>query len=213
MSDPIYGIEPSEFDKRLCIKCVTYATRDSIYISKETFFPMQLLSGGILSHFICLFNNFIQWALTIFTSFPKSTPLPYPNNFVSSFYSLIKSNLCCIYIHGHVGFHWSMVDLPVATLLKNTDSLCWQIVMSAWHRLDSFVKRKHQLGKCTFADMVVYAFSPKAFWKLVSKNKQNVYDLSTQKPEARDSWVQRQILDTQWALEHPKETYLENQKF
>ncbi|XP_035310031.1 cancer/testis antigen 55-like [Cricetulus griseus] len=48
MSDPIYGIEPSEFDKRLCIKCVTYATRDSIYISKETFFPMQLLSGGFL---------------------------------------------------------------------------------------------------------------------------------------------------------------------
>ncbi|XP_040599840.1 cancer/testis antigen 55-like isoform X2 [Mesocricetus auratus] len=48
MSDPIYGIEPSEFDKRLCIKCVTYATPDSIYISKETFFPMQLLSGGDL---------------------------------------------------------------------------------------------------------------------------------------------------------------------
>ncbi|XP_041493295.1 cancer/testis antigen 55-like [Microtus oregoni] len=48
MSDPIYGIEPSEFDKRLCIKCVTYATRDNIFISKETFFPMQLLSGGFL---------------------------------------------------------------------------------------------------------------------------------------------------------------------
>ncbi|CAO2622044.1 Cancer/testis antigen 55, partial [Lemmus lemmus] len=46
MSDPIYGIEPSEFDKRFCIKCVTYVTRDNIYISKEMFFPMQLLSGG-----------------------------------------------------------------------------------------------------------------------------------------------------------------------
>ncbi|XP_051034572.1 cancer/testis antigen 55-like [Phodopus roborovskii] len=48
MSDPIYGIEPSEFDKRLCIKCVTYATQDNIYISKGTFFPMKLLSGGFL---------------------------------------------------------------------------------------------------------------------------------------------------------------------
>ncbi|XP_052605870.1 cancer/testis antigen 55-like [Peromyscus californicus insignis] len=48
VSDPIYGIEPSEFDKRLCIKCVTYTTRDNIYISEETFFPMQLLSGGFL---------------------------------------------------------------------------------------------------------------------------------------------------------------------
>ncbi|XP_052026306.1 cancer/testis antigen 55-like [Apodemus sylvaticus] len=46
ISDPIYGIEPSEVDKRLCIKCITAATRDNIYISKETFFPIQLLSGA-----------------------------------------------------------------------------------------------------------------------------------------------------------------------
>ncbi|KAL6085125.1 hypothetical protein STEG23_027045 [Scotinomys teguina] len=48
VSDAIYGIEPSEFDKRLCIKIVTYTTRDNIYISEETFFPMQLFSGGFL---------------------------------------------------------------------------------------------------------------------------------------------------------------------
>ncbi|XP_038956303.1 cancer/testis antigen 55-like [Rattus norvegicus] len=47
MSDPIYGIEPSEADRRLCIKCITAATQDSIYVSKETFFPIQLLSGGL----------------------------------------------------------------------------------------------------------------------------------------------------------------------
>eukprot|EP00073_Rattus_norvegicus_P033060 XP_006257191.1 PREDICTED: cancer/testis antigen 55-like [Rattus norvegicus] len=46
MSDPIYGIEPSEADRRLCIKCITAATQDSIYVSKETFFPIQLLSGA-----------------------------------------------------------------------------------------------------------------------------------------------------------------------
>ncbi|XP_028640666.1 cancer/testis antigen 55-like, partial [Grammomys surdaster] len=46
MSDPIYGIEPSEVDKRLCIKCVTAVTQDSIYISEETFFPVHLLSGA-----------------------------------------------------------------------------------------------------------------------------------------------------------------------
>lgn len=48
MSDPIYAIEPSEFDKRLCIKCMTYATQDNIFISQETFFPMQLFSGGMV---------------------------------------------------------------------------------------------------------------------------------------------------------------------
>lgn len=60
----------------------------------------------------------------IFTSL--STPLLSPLNFVSSVFSHcffssfpIKSNLCYTYILQLVAFHWGLVHLPGATLLRN----------------------------------------------------------------------------------------------
>lgn len=106
---------------------------------------------------------------------PHIHPLHYPPNFVSFLFPLIKSDLHCLYICECVAFHWSMVDLPVATFLKNTDSLdsLYQlIVMSTWHRLESGGKREYQLRNCPGMGMVVYAFGLNTFWNLVSKNKQ-----------------------------------------
>ncbi|XP_034341894.1 cancer/testis antigen 55-like [Arvicanthis niloticus] len=40
------GSEPSKLGRRLCIKCVTSVTEDNIYISKDTFFPLCMFSGG-----------------------------------------------------------------------------------------------------------------------------------------------------------------------
>ncbi|XP_034341897.2 cancer/testis antigen 55-like [Arvicanthis niloticus] len=40
------GSEPSKLGRRLCIKCVTSITEDNIYISKDTFFPLCMFSGG-----------------------------------------------------------------------------------------------------------------------------------------------------------------------
>ncbi|XP_076418249.1 uncharacterized protein LOC143270883 [Peromyscus maniculatus bairdii] len=45
MTDPVDGTEPSDLDRELCIKCVTSVTQDSIYIDKETSFPVHLFSG------------------------------------------------------------------------------------------------------------------------------------------------------------------------
>lgn len=51
MTDPVDGTEQSELDRELCIKCVTSVTQDSIYIDKETSFPVHLFSGGKIYSF------------------------------------------------------------------------------------------------------------------------------------------------------------------
>ncbi|CAH6780029.1 cancer/testis antigen 55 [Phodopus roborovskii] len=45
MTNPVGGTELSDINRRLCIRCVTSVTQDNIYISRETFFPVQLFSG------------------------------------------------------------------------------------------------------------------------------------------------------------------------
>ncbi|XP_050997869.1 cancer/testis antigen 55-like [Acomys russatus] len=45
MTDPVESTEPSKFDRRLCIRCITSVTQDSIYISKDASFPKHLFNG------------------------------------------------------------------------------------------------------------------------------------------------------------------------
>ncbi|XP_035294220.1 cancer/testis antigen 55-like isoform X1, partial [Cricetulus griseus] len=45
MNNSVGGTEASDLDRELCISCVTSVTQDNVYISQETFFPVQLFSG------------------------------------------------------------------------------------------------------------------------------------------------------------------------
>ncbi|XP_059106757.1 cancer/testis antigen 55-like [Peromyscus eremicus] len=51
VTNPVDGTEQSDLDRELCIKCVSSVTQDSIYIDKETSFPVHLFSGGKIYSF------------------------------------------------------------------------------------------------------------------------------------------------------------------
>ncbi|XP_076417857.1 cancer/testis antigen 55-like [Peromyscus maniculatus bairdii] len=112
VSDPIYGIEPSEFDKRLCIKCVTYTTGDNIYISEETFFPMQLLSGGFLP--------FKGDLLLVEYSLKPGTP-NITINAVSFLNSQNMDEVCVTSIDGRTGIVDDIIFFTEDSLQKPTD--------------------------------------------------------------------------------------------
>ncbi|XP_059107539.1 cancer/testis antigen 55-like [Peromyscus eremicus] len=48
VTNPVDGTEQSDLDRELCIKCVSSVTQDSIYIDKETSFPVHLFSGEFM---------------------------------------------------------------------------------------------------------------------------------------------------------------------
>ncbi|XP_050998617.1 cancer/testis antigen 55-like, partial [Acomys russatus] len=109
MNDPAYGTESLEVNKGVCIRCVTSATQENIYISKETFFPRRLLSG----EFVPFKGDLL---LMEYTMDPVTSNVSI--NSVSPLNSQNMEEVCVTSINGRVG----MVDDIVFFTLDSLDT-------------------------------------------------------------------------------------------